>query len=256
MISGEWSTRIECLVPTAIFPCSLVPRARVALQPESSLCMRSGSQVASPACFILPFDRVTAQTDLPHSLNSHVLHIMTASATLPPFHKAPLDKTPSVMDAPSHHSPDDMKPGFNPAAEVDVDRDVEKFEKASFDFAGTGSMDPKQRKLTTRIIHSFHRAEYQNKPARDAESELPQAGDTSHLHRKLKGRHLQMISIGGAIGAGLFIGSGRALATGGPGAVLLDFGLIGAMLFCTVNALGELATLFPVQGNHHRTIHV
>ena len=59
-----------------------------------------------------------------------------------------------------------------------------------------------------------------------------------------------MIAIGGAIGAGLFIGSGRALATGGPGAVVLDFGLIGAMLFCTVNALGELATLFPVQGMH------
>ena len=35
----------------------------------------------------------------------------------------------------------------------------------------------------------------------------------SHLARKLKGRHLQMIAIGGSIGTGLFVASGRALET-------------------------------------------
>jgi Amino acid permease len=108
-------------------------------------------------------------------------------------------------------------------------------------------LDVKQRDVVTRVIHSFKRQEMHVRTM-DEEGGIPRPGDTSQLHRKLKSRHLQMISIGGAIGAGLFIGSGRALATGGPGAVLLDFGLIGAMLFCTVNALGELATLFPVQG--------
>jgi len=108
---------------------------------------------------------------------------------------------------------------------------------------------PTEQTLMTRIVHSFHRG---NKPAApgtlDGEAGFAQAGDTSQLHRKLKNRHIQMIAIGGAIGAGLFIGSGSALATGGPGAVILDFSLIGFMLFCTVNALGELATMYPVQG--------
>ncbi|KAH6711134.1 amino acid transporter-like protein [Leptodontidium sp. MPI-SDFR-AT-0119] len=58
------------------------------------------------------------------------------------------------------------------------------------------------------------------------------------LVRRLKGRHLQMIAIGGSIGTGLFIGSGSALATGGPASLLLAFILIGAVLFCTVQALG------------------
>lgn len=109
---------------------------------------------------------------------------------------------------------------------------------------------PKQRNIWTRMAHSFKRADQPGPPTPglDPEVGIPHAGDTSQLHRKLKGRHLQMIAIGGAIGAGLFIGSGKALATGGPGAVILDFGLIGIMLFCTVNALGELATLFPIQG--------
>lgn len=58
-----------------------------------------------------------------------------------------------------------------------------------------------------------------------------------------------MIAIGGSIGTGLFIGSGSALATGGPASLLLAFILIGAVLFCTVQALGEMAVTFPVAGS-------
>jgi len=68
------------------------------------------------------------------------------------------------------------------------------------------------------------------------------------LARKLQGRHMQMIAIGGSIGAGLFVGSGGALSTGGPASVLLGFMIVGAMLCCTVQALGELAVLYPVNG--------
>jgi amino acid transporter len=71
----------------------------------------------------------------------------------------------------------------------------------------------------------------------------------SPLSRRLKGRHLQMIAIGGSIGSGLFVGSGKALAAGGPASLLIAFSLIGAMLFTTVHALGELAVLFPVAGS-------
>jgi amino acid permease len=112
-----------------------------------------------------------------------------------------------------------------------------------------GGTDYNPQGLVRRALYSFTRADFQKKSSvTDTENVAPHAGDTSNLQRKLKGRHLQMIAIGGAIGAGLFIGSGRALSAGGPGALVLDFGLIGAMLFCTINALGELATLFPVQG--------
>ncbi|KAH8837621.1 hypothetical protein MCOR27_001641 [Pyricularia oryzae] len=69
------------------------------------------------------------------------------------------------------------------------------------------------------------------------------------LSRELKGRHLQMIAIGGSIGTGLFVASGKALATGGPASVLLAYCIIGVMLYCTVHALGELAVVFPVAGS-------
>ncbi|KAJ4509633.1 histidine permease [Exophiala dermatitidis] len=82
----------------------------------------------------------------------------------------------------------------------------------------------------------------------DAEAAV-QATALSPLLRRLKGRHLQMIAIGGSIGTGLFVGSGKALAYGGPASLLLAFSLTGVMMYCTVQALGELAVLFPVAGS-------
>ena len=49
-------------------------------------------------------------------------------------------------------------------------------------------------------------------------------------------------------GTGLFVGSGSALAQGGPASLVIAYGLIGAMLYCTVHALGELAVAFPIAG--------
>ncbi|KAK0613919.1 amino acid permease-domain-containing protein [Immersiella caudata] len=74
---------------------------------------------------------------------------------------------------------------------------------------------------------------------------------TDSLDRSMKSRHLQMIAIGGSIGAGFFVGSGGALRVGGPGWMLIDFMIIGIMMFNTVYALGELAVMYPVSGGFY-----
>ncbi|KAM0550249.1 hypothetical protein ACHAPJ_009098 [Fusarium lateritium] len=66
------------------------------------------------------------------------------------------------------------------------------------------------------------------------------------LDRKIKKRHLNMIALGGSIGAGLFVGSGSALSKGGPASLLIDFSIIGIMIFNVVYALGELCIMYPV----------
>ncbi|KAL6450189.1 GAP5 Amino-acid permease GAP5 [Candida maltosa Xu316] len=70
----------------------------------------------------------------------------------------------------------------------------------------------------------------------------------SKLQRKLKNRHLQMIAIASSIGSGLLIGIGAALATAGPGGVLIAWGLSGISILCTTQAMAELAVTFPVSG--------
>lgn len=60
-----------------------------------------------------------------------------------------------------------------------------------------------------------------------------------------------MIALGGCIGAGLFVGSGGALASGGPASLLLGFLTVGLLVFNVVQALGELAVLYPVSGGFY-----
>ncbi|WP_251455106.1 amino acid permease [Veillonella intestinalis] len=59
------------------------------------------------------------------------------------------------------------------------------------------------------------------------------------LARGLKNRHVQLIAIGGAIGTGLFLGSGHSIALTGP-AILFAYIITGGICFLMMRALGEL----------------
>jgi D-serine/D-alanine/glycine transporter len=63
--------------------------------------------------------------------------------------------------------------------------------------------------------------------------------DSPHLSRSLSNRHIQLIAIGGAIGTGLFMGSGKVISLAGP-SIILVYAIIGFMLFFVMRAMGEL----------------
>lgn len=67
------------------------------------------------------------------------------------------------------------------------------------------------------------------------------------LHRDLGARQVTMIALGGAIGTGLAIGSGSALATAGPAALLISYMLVGAIVCLVMGALGEMCTWIPME---------
>ncbi|POY76820.1 hypothetical protein BMF94_0072 [Rhodotorula taiwanensis] len=70
------------------------------------------------------------------------------------------------------------------------------------------------------------------------------------LHRGLKGRHVQMISIGGVIGTGLFLGTANALRHGGPAGLLIGYAAIGSLCYAVMVSLGEMVAHLPVAGGH------
>ncbi|RSL42693.1 hypothetical protein CEP53_012049 [Fusarium sp. AF-6] len=69
------------------------------------------------------------------------------------------------------------------------------------------------------------------------------------LRRSLSARQVQMIAIGGTIGTGLFLGTGKSLATGGPASILIAYAIVGCIVFTTMLSLGEMAAFIPVAGS-------
>lgn len=146
-----------------------------------------------------------------------------------------------------------------------MEKDTEAKSTPSFaaDLPSYGESEPTRASLPRRILDSFKRD-----PNATVEETLNDGGKrhvdveaaaantaASPLQRRLKGRHLQMIAIGGSIGTGLFVGSGNVLASGGPASLLIAYVLIGIMLYCTMQSLGEMAVAFPVAGSfaHYST---
>ncbi len=66
----------------------------------------------------------------------------------------------------------------------------------------------------------------------------------NELSRSLKARHLTMISIGGIIGAGLFVGSSTSIIAAGP-ASFISYSICGLLILLVMRMLGEMATALP-----------
>ncbi|MER7106157.1 amino acid permease [Streptomyces sp. NPDC000229] len=83
-------------------------------------------------------------------------------------------------------------------------------------------------------------------PAESAPVDSP-PGDAPLTHG-LKQRHLSMIALGGVIGAGLFVGSGQAIAAAGP-SIVLAYALSGALVMLVMRMLGEMSAANPASGS-------
>ena len=73
---------------------------------------------------------------------------------------------------------------------------------------------------------------------------VPQLGKSLHA------RHVTMITIGGIIGAGLFVSSSASIAITGP-AVIVSYGLAGLIMLVVMRMLSEMAAAYPAIGGFY-----
>ncbi|KAJ1548536.1 hypothetical protein HK405_002817 [Cladochytrium tenue] len=68
------------------------------------------------------------------------------------------------------------------------------------------------------------------------------------LQRGLQSRHIQFMALGGAIGTGLFVGTGSILHSLGPAPLWLGYLTLMGIVWVVMNVLGEMATYLPMKG--------
>ena len=80
------------------------------------------------------------------------------------------------------------------------------------------------------------------------------AGDgpgEGRLRRNLKARHVNLIAIGGAIGTGLFVGTGASISGAGPGGAVVSYGVIGVAIYFMMSALGQGLIISTLSKNQY-----
>jgi len=95
----------------------------------------------------------------------------------------------------------------------------------------------------------FQKNQYETSDAPRTHASPTEIGPESGVKRGLKTRHLSMMALAGIIGPGLLVGSGGALSSGGPTALLIGFGVIGIIAFSIMQSLGEVTTSTLAEGD-------
>ncbi|OJJ59919.1 hypothetical protein ASPSYDRAFT_1175351 [Aspergillus sydowii CBS 593.65] len=73
--------------------------------------------------------------------------------------------------------------------------------------------------------------------------------NNSGFHRTFTPRQIHVISLGGQIGAGLFISTGSNLRDGGAGSLFLGFAMVCSCIWAVLNTVSEMTIAFPTSGN-------
>ncbi|KAF4459808.1 Amino acid polyamine transporter I [Fusarium albosuccineum] len=89
-------------------------------------------------------------------------------------------------------------------------------------------------------------------PVADNKSELLAGTSEEHgeYHRSFSTRQVHLISLSSNVGSGLFIGNGKALASGGPASMILAYLTAGIGCWANLHTLAEMTIAFPTSGNY------
>lgn len=77
------------------------------------------------------------------------------------------------------------------------------------------------------------------------------SSEVEHLERKMEAHHIQMISLGGVIGTGLFLSSGYTINQAGPVGTIIAYAVGAVLVYAVMLCLGELSVAMPYTGSFH-----
>ncbi|KAK6364450.1 hypothetical protein LTS17_012215 [Exophiala oligosperma] len=107
------------------------------------------------------------------------------------------------------------------------------------------SLSEREKSQGPREIHPID-----SNDGRIGHSEAINSLNYKQTKRHLLPRHIQLIAISGAIGTGLFIGTGSTLHQAGPAALFLGYAIYGGLIYIAFNSMGEMVSYLPIDGSY------
>lgn len=104
-----------------------------------------------------------------------------------------------------------------------------------------GDLDPKGRKRRNNLMKVLDKFNLMK-------IFRVQMSNKYQIQRKLSVRHLNQIALGGTLGVGLLLSSGKAFTIAGPLGCLIGFVISGSVVLATMLSFCEIVTLIPLCG--------
>lgn len=112
----------------------------------------------------------------------------------------------------------------------------------------TTALDSETEFYSNKSNHDTEKKQYEIDIADDFDSASEKEHDGTSMKKGLKSRHIQIIALAGAIGTGLFVGSGAALEACGPAGLLIGYLILSIMVWFVMNQIAEMVTFIPIPG--------
>lgn len=134
-----------------------------------------------------------------------------------------------------------------------IERLSNKLQSHTDDFEEASGHFQRSQTLFHRFVDSFKRAEETHIINEDLEDGAKSIISDTKLKKKMKSRHVVMMTLGTGIGTGLLVANAAGLSKGGPAALVIAYGLVSFVTYFMIQAAGEMAVTYPTLPGNYNT---
>ncbi|KAG0669524.1 hypothetical protein C6P40_004644, partial [Pichia californica] len=125
---------------------------------------------------------------------------------------------------------------------------IHQITSTSVEYNGDSFDNSNSQEKNEKNMYQFEMDNNENDDDNDIDSENGKNKYSTEMKQGLKARHIQIIALSGAIGTGLFVGSGSGLATCGPAGLFTGYIILSLMVWLVMNQIAEMVSYIPIPG--------
>ncbi|CAL9730321.1 valine amino-acid permease [Monosporozyma unispora] len=128
----------------------------------------------------------------------------------------------------------------------------DKLNTQTKDFEQSSETHNDRTRLIHRFVDSFKKAENKEPSHDELEDGTKSLASETHLKKRMKSRHIVMMTLGTGIGTGLLVANASGLSKAGPAPLVIAYIMVSFVAYFMIQAAGEMAVTYPtLPGNYN-----